>query len=335
MLSGVFLITASLDKSIKFWEPNINARCYRVVKNTDSQVNCMKITKDRKLVAAAGNPNINVFETDTRNRSPVISFQGHTENVTEIGYNATGTWMYSASEDKTVKIWDMRLRGAQTEFKLGFEVNTIALHPNQIELICGCQDGNIRVVNLMSPNQPISANKPRRLRREMNIVRSLTVSPDGSTVVSIGREGSAFVWSINNENASSIKFTKKLDPNPHKMHITKCLYSNNGEYLATASADAKIKIWNGRTFEKITTLKGHEKWIWDIRFSIDSKYLLSGSSDFSAILWDIKGGASVRRFGGNTKSIVNAVEFNDDVPTIEDDTDDDYDSKVKFIEKTK
>jgi len=86
--------------------------------------------------------------------------------------------------------------------------------------------------------------------------------------------------------------------------------------LATSSADTKIKIWNTRTWEEIKTLIGHEKWVWDIRFSIDSKYLLSGSSDGTSILWELKEGVCVRRFGG--KSYISAVELNDDVPTIED-----------------
>jgi len=297
----------------------------RILKNTDSQVNCLKITKDRVYVAVAGNPNINVFETDSRNKNPALSFQGHTENVTEIGYDITGSWMYSGSEDKTVKLWDMRFRGAQMEFKLESPVNSVLLHPNQVELLCGCLDGTIKVIDLVAGSLTPAIFTPvkRNVRRENNVrkeykdlVRSLSISPDGETLVSVGILDSAYIWSITNNDSQSLKNIKKLSNTHAEKPVSKCLFSNNGEYLATSSADTKIKIWNTRTWEEIKTLIGHEKWVWDIRFSIDSKYLLSGSSDGTSILWELKEGVCVRRFGG--KSYISAVELNDDVPTIED-----------------
>ena len=37
-----------------------------------------------------------------------MTYEGHTNNATAIGFQRDGKWMYSGSEDKTVKIWDLR-----------------------------------------------------------------------------------------------------------------------------------------------------------------------------------------------------------------------------------
>ncbi len=37
-----------------------------------------------------------------------MSFDGHTTNVTSLGFQREGKWMYTGSEDGTVKIWDLR-----------------------------------------------------------------------------------------------------------------------------------------------------------------------------------------------------------------------------------
>jgi G protein beta subunit-like protein len=50
--------------------------------------------------------------------------------------------------------------------------------------------------------------------------------------------------------------------------------------LATSSADATIKIWNLDEPEAHCrrTLQGHQRWVWDLAFSADSAYLVSGAS---------------------------------------------------------
>ena len=50
---SVILATAGYDHVIKFWDPS-TGNCYRDVKFSDSQINCLQITQDRKYLAAAG-----------------------------------------------------------------------------------------------------------------------------------------------------------------------------------------------------------------------------------------------------------------------------------------
>jgi G protein beta subunit-like protein len=55
----------------------------------------------------------------------------------QVGFQKDSKWMYSGSEDGTVKIWDMRAPGFQREYASRGAVNTVVLHPNQGELISG------------------------------------------------------------------------------------------------------------------------------------------------------------------------------------------------------
>lgn len=38
----------------------------------------------------------------------MTSFDGHTSNVTALGFHRDGQWMFTGSEDKTIKVWDLR-----------------------------------------------------------------------------------------------------------------------------------------------------------------------------------------------------------------------------------
>ena len=53
--------------------------------------------------------------------------------------------MYTGSEDGAIKIWDLRAPSCQRNYDVGSAVNTVALHPNQAELISGDMDGKVKV----------------------------------------------------------------------------------------------------------------------------------------------------------------------------------------------
>jgi len=130
-MARVILATASYDHTIRFWEAPTGMPT-RTIQYPDSQVNRIAITPDRAFLAAAGHPHIRFFDINSNNPSAVSSFDGHTTNVTSLGFHKDGKWMYTGSEDGTVKIWDLRASGCQRDYDCGAAVNSVALHPNQV-----------------------------------------------------------------------------------------------------------------------------------------------------------------------------------------------------------
>ena len=55
----------------------------------------------------------------------------------QVGFQKDSKWIYTGSEDGTIKIWDLRAPNAQREYESRGAVNTVVLHPNQGELISG------------------------------------------------------------------------------------------------------------------------------------------------------------------------------------------------------
>lgn len=135
-MSQVILATAGYDHNIRFWEAT-SGICYRTLQYAESQVNKLEITSNKQFLAAAGNPQIRLFEVNSNNPQAVATYDGHTSNVTAVGFQKDSKWMFSGSEDGTVKIWDLRAPGCQREYASRGAVNTVVLHPNQGELISG------------------------------------------------------------------------------------------------------------------------------------------------------------------------------------------------------
>lgn len=267
-------------------------------------MNKLEITADKELIAAAGNPHIRIFDVNSSSSHAVHSCDGHTDNVTSIGFHADPRWLFSGSEDGTVRIWDIRAPGCQREFESRAAVNSVVLHPNQNELISADQNGNIRVWDITAGACSCE------LVPEVGVaVRSLSVASDGSLVVASNSNGTCYVWRSmrvpGQQNASQTSTFEPLHKlKAHKGYVLKSLLSPDVRILATAASDKTIKLWNVEDFSLIRTLVGHQKWVWDCVFSVDAAYLVSASSDSTARLWDLTSGEAIRVYSGHQKACV-------------------------------
>ncbi|ERN07853.1 protein LST8 homolog isoform X1 [Amborella trichopoda] len=299
---SVILATAGYDHTIRFWEAK-SGRCYRTLQYPDSQVNRLEITPDKQYLAAAGNPHIRLFEVNSNSSQPVISYDSHTNNVMAVGFQCDGNWMYSGSEDGTVKIWDLRAPGCQREYESRAAVNTVVLHPNQTELISGDQNGNIRVWDLTA-----NSCSCELVPEVDTAVRSLTVMWDGSLVVAANNHGTCYVWRLLRGTQTMTNFEPLHKLQAHNGYILKCLltpeFCENHRYLATTSSDHTVKIWNVDGFTLEQTLTGHQRWVWDCVFSVDGAYLITASSDTTAKLWDMSNGEAMQTYQGHHKATV-------------------------------
>ena len=64
--------------------------------------------------------------------SQISAHEGHTGNVVSVGFQRDSKWMYTGSEDGTIKVWDLRTPGPQRDYDHYAPVNTVTLHPNQV-----------------------------------------------------------------------------------------------------------------------------------------------------------------------------------------------------------
>lgn len=93
-MSSVVLATAGYDHTIRFWEAT-SGICYRTLQYAESQVNKLEITSEKQYIAAAGNSHVRLFEVNSNDPQPVISYEGHQGNVTAVGFQKDSKWMYT------------------------------------------------------------------------------------------------------------------------------------------------------------------------------------------------------------------------------------------------
>ena len=180
-------------------------------------------------------------------------------------------------------------------------INSVALHPNQGELVSGDQSGALRVWDLTA-NRCSNELVPESLTP----FSSVSIAADASVVVAGNYNGNVYFW----RPKASDDYAPLHRLQAHKAYVLSARLSPDTRLLATASSDRTVKLWDATTFAHVKTLAGHSRWVWDCVFSADSSYLVTASSDALAKLWEISTASVVKTYSGHSKAIT-AVALND------------------------
>lgn len=135
------MATAGYDKQIKFWDVATGLSQHSIPYS--GHVNKIAITADRRYLGVAGYDKVVVYQlsaTGVPDLQPgsEVSFEGHTANITSLGFQKDNKWFFTSSEDGTLKIFDFKMSGFMRNFdNNGVMVNAAVLHPNQGEIIFG------------------------------------------------------------------------------------------------------------------------------------------------------------------------------------------------------
>ena len=97
----------------------------------------------------------------------------------------------------------------------------------------------------------------------------------------------------------------------HGSVVWSVAFSHDSTWLASASRDKTVKIWDASSGACLQTLEDHSDWVRSVVFSHDSTWLASASRDETVKIWDASSGACLQTLEGHS-SAVYSVAFSYD-----------------------
>jgi WD40 repeat protein len=250
------------------------------------------------LVILTRSTNANSTQLATQNSikdhpesTPELILQtGHIQGITSLAFSPDGKLLASASNDNTVKIWDV---------DTGRELRTYARHNDLILSVAWSLDGRVasgsydKKIHIWDPE---TGNTLRVLEGHKKSVTALAFSPNNNLLASGSDDCNIIIWN----NLSGEKLSTLAG---HSKAVLSVAFSSDGKLIASSSEDHSVKLWNVSDQRELRSLESHNDDVNIVTFSRDSRFVISSSSDNTIKVWGTATGQLLRTLNGHKKGV--------------------------------
>ena len=272
-----WLVSGSLDKSIKVWEVKADRviEQINVLNNHPDTISALELPPYvGKIITGTKSAEIYILDFKTLEKTNIL--RGHRDAISAIKATPDLAKFVSSSYDCSIKIWNI-LSGFLLATITGHKKPVLCLEiiPDGSKIISGSDDQTVRVWSLETYEQIGIVNLSKS-------VKVLALSPDGLRLTTGGCEKNNLKI-INFKEIRTINSLSEFSRSMKAIDI-----SPNGKYLAVSEGPL-IKLWNASPLEPIGFFDGqHVQDIVAVKFSPDGCKLMSCGEDNTARYWDVE-----------------------------------------------
>ncbi|GFZ21637.1 WD-40 repeat family protein [Actinidia rufa] len=277
------LVSGSDDFTMFLWEPAVSKHPKTRMTGHQQLVNHVYFSPDGQWVASASfDKSVKLWNGITGKF--VAAFRGHVGPVYQISWSADSRLLLSGSKDSTLKVWDIRTQKLKQDLPgHADEVFAVDWSPDGEKVASGGRDRVLKLWMVFVPFSFGTDNIYPLLGEQMALERYNKMKGSApERLVSGSDDFTMFLWE------PAVSKHPKTRMTGHQQLVNHVYFSPDGQWVASASFDKSVKLWNGITGKFVAAFRGHVGPVYQISWSADSRLLLSGSKDSTLKVWDIR-----------------------------------------------
>jgi WD40 repeat protein len=335
-------ITASVDGSMKKWNHS-NGDLLLTFNGHETSIFSAKFSFDDKLIVSASQDSTSKV-WDAQSGKLICWLKGHIDWIKTAEFSPNNDQIITSSFDGTLKVWDSNT-GKLFKTLEGIGNPLISKYsPDGNSALSEDMHGSLSIWNTSTWERKVVIGQDRLisaifspdskslltisdstnlnvwniesgyvenvLQGASKMIEFLRFSANGMKVFYVFEDTIASIYDI---NSGKIDFELKWDHNK----IVFVEKSINGDFIATASKGGTTCVWDVKNGRLTQFLVGNSKKYIDLtdlakitslKFSHDSKFIITSSRDKTVKLWSIESGILIRKFIGHTGAI-NSVDL--------------------------
>ncbi|PVU98172.1 hypothetical protein BB561_000079 [Smittium simulii] len=270
---GKTLASGGMDNTVRLWDPSTGLQIGKTLSGHRKWITCLAWEplhinpKANRLASSSKDGTVRVWDTSLR--TCMFSVGGHTAAVTSVCWGGDGN-LYTGSHDKTIKVWNPEGKLIKTLAGHAHWVNSLAISSGFV-LRTGSTDHTGKQFDTLEEAQ---ARALERYKEQ--------VGDRPERLVSGSDDFTMYLWEPQNSKKPIARLVG------HQKLVNHVNFSPDGRYIASASFDNSVKIWDGITGKFIASLRGHVSPVYQVSWSSDSRMLVSSSKDSTLKLWDVQ-----------------------------------------------
>lgn len=232
-------------------------------------------------------------------------FDRRSERVKCVDLHPTQPWALLSLYSGTVCIWNYQSQETEKSFKITESpVRCAKFIPGKDWFVAGADDKMIRVYNYCT------AEKVKEFEAHADYIRSLDVHSSLPYVLSASDDKLIKLW----DWEKGWECTQIFEGHDHYVMQAVFIPKETNTFVSV-SLDSKTMIWNVGSPNPKHVLEGHSKGVNTVEFFVagDQSFLLTGSDDYTAKVWDYQTGICLQTLEGHTNNVT-SVRFLADVP---------------------
>jgi len=221
----------------------------------------------------------------------VRTLEGHNDGVAAVAVTPDGALAISASDDKTLRVWDLKTGNTLRTLKgHSAGVNAVAVTLDSGCAISASDDRTLKIWDLKTWKEV------RTLQGHRWGVNAVAVTPDGGQAISASSDYTLKVWDLKTGNALGAL-------EGHSAGVNAVAVTPDGGQAISASSDHTLKVWDLSKGNVLRTMKGHNNVVTAVAVTPDGGQAVSASNDNTLKVWNLKTGHAVRTLEGHSDAV--------------------------------
>lgn len=220
----------------------------------------------------------------------IFTLAGHTDTVTEVVLTPDGKRAISASEDSTIKAWDLE-RGIELYTLTGNANAKIAVSSDGQRAVSASHDMRVWDLEKGAELYTLKGSTEKKIHR-------VVLTPDGKRAVTSTFESGIFkIWDL--EQGVELHTLESTVLASKHFALT-----SDGKRVVTYGVFTQI--WDLESGVELITIRGHN-YVTPVALTVDGRWAASASESGTLTIWNLESGVDVNRLDGHTGAVTNLV----------------------------